>query len=156
MKSKMKRTTTATMTAFLMTLWAGEAWALQSHGPPEGIYVHQMAHLLFMGALAYLFWHTRRTQDLGSNGWRYLQIFCVLLFFWNLVAFTGHEMLSHLSGEDLLDKNTWHERLASPLNSVKLLYYITKMDHFLFAPGFFSLMISLRSFYREALMKEGK
>ena len=42
------------------------AWALQSHGAPEGIYVHQMAHVLFMGALAYLYWHTRRSQD---GGW---------------------------------------------------------------------------------------
>ena len=33
----------------------GEARALQVHGGPEGLYVHQMAHLHYFLALGYFF-----------------------------------------------------------------------------------------------------
>ncbi len=130
------------------------AWALQSHGAPEGIYVHQMAHILFMGALAYLYWHTRRSPVLISKGWKYLQIFCILLFCWNLLAFAGHEAFEHLSPTDFIDKNNWKEQIAAPLSFVKVLYFITKMDHFLNVPALIALTISLRIFYLEVLKEE--
>jgi hypothetical protein len=130
-------------------------WALQSHGAPEGIYVHQMAHLLFTGALGYLYWHTRTSPVIKSKGWKYLQIFCFFLIAWNLIAFTGHEAFSHLAPTDFIDTNTWKEQLAPPITGMKVLYYLTKMDHFLNVPGLFALVISLRTFYREALL-EGK
>lgn len=132
------------------------AWALQSHGPPEGIYVHQMAHTLFMAALAYLYWHTRRTQELTSKGWKPFQLFCILLFCWNVLAFTGHEALEYLSPNDFIDKNSWSEQLAFPLSFIKVLYYITKMDHFLVVPALFALVISLRTFYKQALEEDRK
>ncbi|WP_136807652.1 hypothetical protein [Desulfosediminicola flagellatus] len=132
------------------------AWALQSHGPPEGIYVHQMAHTLFMAALAYLYWHTRRTQELTSKGWKYLQLFCTLLFCWNALAFTGHEALEYLTPQDFIDKNSWGEQLAFPLSFIKVLYYITKMDHFLMVPALFALVISLRTFYKQASSEAAK
>lgn len=132
------------------------AWALQSHGSPEGIYVHQMAHLLFMGALAYLYWHTRRSPVLASKGWKYLQLFCILLFCWNLLAFAGHEAFEHLSPSDFIDKNSWNEQIAAPLSFTKVLYFITKMDHFLNVPALLALVISLRTFYLEALEEDKK
>lgn len=148
------RTLRYTLTINLLWLLAGggteSAWALQSHGGPEGIYVHQMAHVLFMAALAYLHWHTRRTQDLTSKGWKYLRLFCIFLFFWNILAFTGHEAFEHLDTTDFFDKNTWREQLAAPITFGKALYYITKMDHFLVVPALFALVISLRTFYLEA------
>ncbi len=130
------------------------AWALQSHGAPEGIYVHQMAHLLFMGALAYLYWHTRRSPVFASKGWKYLQLFCILLFCWNLLAFAGHEAFEHLSPSDFIDKNSWNEQIAAPLSFIKVLYFITKMDHFLNVPALLALVISLRTFYLEVLAEE--
>ncbi|MCP3930780.1 MAG: hypothetical protein GY705_16960, partial [Bacteroidetes bacterium] len=85
-------------------------WALQSHSAPEGIYVHQMAHLLFMGALGYLYWHTRKSQIFKSKGWKFLQVFCILLILWNLLAFTGHEAFEQLSPEDFASKNNLNGR----------------------------------------------
>jgi hypothetical protein len=128
---------------------AENAWALQSHVAPEGIYVHQMAHVLFMASLAYLYWHTRRTQERESMGWKYLQVFCFLMALWNILAFTGHEAFEHLISADFIDKNTWNEQLAAPITFVKALYYVTKMDHFLMVPGLFALVLSLRTFYLE-------
>jgi len=128
---------------------AHNAWALQSHGGPEGIYVHQMAHVLFMASLGYLHWHTRRTQDEGK-GWKLLRFACFMLFCWNALAFTGHLALEHLSMADFLDKDTWGEQLVLPITPVKTLYYITKMDHFLMVPALLALVVSLRTFYLEA------
>jgi hypothetical protein len=135
----------------LFLLGGGQnAWALQSHPPPEGIYVHQMAHILFMGALAYLYWHTRRTPAIASKGWKYLQIFCILLFLWNLMAFSGHEFSKFVPAKDIIDKNSLYEQIAPPITLAKSVYYFTRMDHFLNVPALLALVISLRTFYREA------
>ncbi len=132
------------------------AWALQSHGAPEGIYVHQMAHLLFMGALAYLYWHTRRSPVLVSKGWKYLQLFCILLFCWNVLAFIGHTAFEHLVATDFIQRESWGEQLAPPLSVTKVLYFISKMDHFLYVPALIALVIGLRTFYLEARMEAAR
>ncbi len=129
-------------------------WALQSHGAPEGIYVHQMAHLLFCGALGYLYWHTRKTPVINSRGWKYLQIFCIFFIAWNLLAFAGHQIFSSLRPEDFIDKGTWREQLSPPINYIKAAYYISKMDHFLNVPAFLALTISLKIFYEEVQQQE--
>ena len=149
----MKRTirSLAILTATVaLLLQSGEAWALQPHGGGEGLYIHQMAHVFFMATLTYLYLHTRRTQDPVSRGWRYLRLFCVLFFFWNLMAIIGHETALHLSHDQFIGAGTWHERLAPPLSILKLVYFISKMDHFLTVPALLALFFSLRSFYHEA------
>ena len=125
--------------------------ALQTHGAPEGIYVHQMAHVLFLVALLYLFWHTRKTQETSSQGWRFFQLFCLLLAAWNVLAFTGHETYEALLDSDFVARHGWDARLTAPLTFKKVLYYITKMDHFLIVPALLALVVSLRTLYREAI-----
>lgn len=137
-------------TIVLIFCGADNALALQTHAEPEGIYVHQMAHILFMTALIYLYWHTRRTQEATSRSWKYFQLFCLFLIGWNILAFTGHEILKHLQNSDFILQDTWHARLAPPITLTKVLYYITKMDHFLIVPALLALVISLRNFYLEA------
>ncbi|SDP15205.1 hypothetical protein [Desulforhopalus singaporensis] len=141
------------LVSFLMP---GPAWALQSHGAPEGICVHQMAHILFAGALAYLYWHTRKSPAIASRGWRYLQYFCGILIAWNLLAFTGHELYELLTPEDFINKDTWSEQLSPPLSGVKIIYYIAKMDHVFMVPALFYLVRSLKTFYREARLEVNK
>ncbi|HKJ65158.1 MAG TPA: hypothetical protein VJ969_07125 [Desulfopila sp.] len=140
----------------LLITTTDSAWALQSHGAPEGVYVHQIAHLLFAGALIYLYWHTRRTPTLAGRGWKYLQTFCIIFACWNIIALAGHEAFSFLSAEDFIDKNSWNERIAGPLNFTKVLYFITKMDHLLFVPAMLALVISLRTLYADAAREEQK
>lgn len=142
----------------VFTLLAGDdcAWALQSHSEPEGLYIHQMAHLLFAGALAYLFFHTRVTQGARDRGWRYLQIFCILLIGWNLLAFVGHDAYEHLLPAEFLEKNTLHEKLTWPMTPAKGFYYIAKLDHVLLIPALATLVLSLRSFYRKACRESDK
>lgn len=145
-----KGTTIGLLACGLLIALPESGWALQTHGAPEGIYVHQLAHVLFMASLGYLYWHTRKTQHRQSNGWRYLQIFCVVLSLWNGSAFLGHEMLGHLSAADFIDKGTWQEQLTLPFTLTKAVYYVTRLDHLLFVPALAALVISLRTFCKEA------
>ena len=133
-----------------------KVWALQSHGAPEGNYVHQMAHLLFMGSLLYLYWHTRHTPALASRGWKYLQIFCIVFTCWNILAFVGHEAFGYLTSDDFIEKNGLKESIAGPITAVKVIYFVTKMDHLLYVPALLALVISLRTFYHDALKEEEK
>jgi len=145
----------AILPVLLLTL-PESSWALQSHGAPEGNYVHQMAHLLFLGSLIYLYWHTRRTPDLKGRGWKYLQTFCIVFACWNIVAFVGHEVFDQLSPQDFINKNSLDEHLVGPLTFSKLIYFATKMDHLLYVPALFALVVSLRTFYLDALKEGGK
>ncbi|HBH28354.1 MAG: hypothetical protein N839_0003030 [Desulfofustis sp. PB-SRB1] len=153
MISNISRNIFALAALSLMLAWPEYAWALQSHGEPEGLYVHQIAHILFAGALAYLVWHTRRTQEFSERGWKYLQLFCLLTIAWNVIAFTGHQVQEYLSIDDFLNKGSWHELITYPITIAKALHYLTKMDHLLFTPALLALMISLRCFYRDALTR---
>ena len=140
----------------LVLLSASPAWALQTHGDPEGLYVHQIAHLLFSVALAYLWWHTRKTPAVASNGWRLLQLFCLLTILWNLVAVIGHQVYQHLEPADFLDTGTLEERLSLPLDGRKLLYLASSLDHLLLVPALAALALALRTFCREARREEGQ
>jgi hypothetical protein len=131
----------------LWLIFPGEAFALQVHGEPEGLYVHQMAHLHYIFALGYFFWDIRRSSFTG-RGWRYLQIFCILMTLWNLVAFVGHVIGAYLVPESFQQTDCYLDtRLLSPLTLDKYLYFIAKLDHLIYVPALFFLFLGLRSFY---------
>lgn len=139
-----------------LLLVPGHAWALQPHSAPEGLYVHQMSHLLFTGALIYLYWHTRRTPELSNKGWHYLQMFCILFAGWNMLALVGHEAIKFLSTADFINKSSWNEQIAGPITPIKMLYYITKMDHLLYVPAMLALVVGLRTLSKDAAEEEDK
>jgi hypothetical protein len=101
--------------------------------------------------LIYLFLHTRRTPELCGKGWKYLQLFCLLFAAWNLLALVGHEAAAHLLPADILNSSSWFGRLAGPATPLKMVYFITKMDHLLYVPALFCLVIALRTFYLETV-----
>lgn len=124
-----------------------DAWALQVHGEPEGLYVHQMAHLHYIFALGYFYWDIRRTSFTG-RGWRYLQMFCLLMTCWNLLAFIGHIAGAYLAPESFMQTDCYlGTRLLHPITFNKYLYYVTKLDHLIYVPAMFFLFLGLRSFY---------
>ncbi len=124
------------------------AWALQSHGPPEGLYVHQMAHVFFICALGYLFWDIRRTSFSG-RGWGYLQIFCIFMIAWNILALTGHAAELLLTTEDFVFGNDQvPTHLIGEVNAAKIIYFFGKLDHLLCVPALLFLFLGLRSFYQ--------
>jgi len=133
-----------------------QAWALQSHGEPEGIYVHQLAHIFYAAALGYLFWDVGRNAFPGK-GWRYLQLFCVLMILWNVVAFSGHWLGFHIDNSDLLRPSGYFSsQILGPISGVKLTYFCATLDHLLSVPALFFLFLSLRTLYHSSDTAEKK
>ena len=134
----------------------GQSMALQTHGAPEGMYVHQMAHILYMAAMGYLYWDTKRST-FSDRGWTYLRIFCVFTILWNFLALIGHASTQHLHPEDFTNVDGYlFSKVNMPLTFVKIVYYTAKLDHLPAVPAMFFLYMSLRSFYKKSLQKDGE
>ncbi len=137
-----------------MTVFPGTAWAVQSHGAPEGLYVHQLAHVFYTAALCYLFWGIRQSA-FKARGWRCLQVFCVFMVLWNVVAFTGHSLASSVHATDFIREGGYlSTRLQGPFTSVKLWYYFTKLDHLFSVPSIFFLYLAMKGIYESSSEEE--
>ncbi len=133
-----------------------QGMALQTHSQPEGIYVHQMAHIFFMAALGYLYWDTRRSAFSG-RGWTYLRVFCVLTILWNILALIGHTATQNLHPEDFTHVDGYlFSKVNMPLTFIKIVYYTAKLDHLLTVPAMFFLYMSVRSFYQHSLKEDSE
>jgi hypothetical protein len=140
----------------LFLLTPTSAWALQSHGGSEGIFVHQLAHLFYAAALAYLFWDIGRSAFPG-RGWRYLQVFCVFMILWNLVAFTGHWLGFYIANSDIVRPSGYFSsQLVGPLSSIKIIYFCATLDHLFSLPAIFFLFLSLRTLYHSVEKEDEK
>lgn len=132
----------------LLALFSGEAMALQVHDGSEGLVVHQLAHMQYLGALGYLLWDIRRSAFSGI-GWLYLQWFCWLMMLWNFLAFFGHFAQTALPVEAIAKEDGYLSSiLLLPFSFSKLMYYFTALDHLLCTPALFFLYLAMRSFYR--------
>lgn len=154
MQSRHPFTIIALFLPLVFLFYPDQAWALQSHGGPEGILVHQLAHLFYAAALAYLFWDVGRSAFSGK-GWRYLQIFCVFMILWNLVAFTGHWLGYFIANSDIIRPSGYFSsQITGPVTAIKLIYFCASLDHLFSLPAIFFLFLSLRSLYRSVVDKE--
>ncbi len=66
------------------------ALAFQEHGAKEGLYVHQLGHICFGAAMAWLFFMIRRSSFWRRRCWKSVAAGSALLALWNAVTFTGH------------------------------------------------------------------
>lgn len=132
------------------------AMALQVHGPPEGLYVHQMAHVHYLIALVFFLWYIRRAAFAG-RGWRYLQLFCLFMGLWNILAFAGHFAATRVEAEALVQSSHYlTTMLLPPFSANNLLFYMAKLDHLICAPALFCLFMAIRTFYRSAAAEQGE
>ena len=132
------------------------SWALQTHDAPEGLFVHQMSHILFMASLLYLAWDIRRNKFTG-RGWKYLQLFCLFMSIWNILAFTGHAVTHHLIKSDFFTESTYFfTKIYGPFSVTKISFYITKLDHLVSVPALVFLFLGLRTLYHSIESQESK
>jgi hypothetical protein len=111
--------------------------ALITHGHPEGLYVHQIAHLLFAGAMVFLIYMIRRESLQKVPGFRAL-IWAGLFFIgWNLDAFVGHLAEVWISEQAFLGHPTDLARRLRMTDLTAWVYYVTKMDHLILVPAFY-------------------
>jgi len=138
----------------VLFIFPDQAQALQSHAAPEGHYVHQLAHIFFLAALCYLFWDVRRSS-FPHQGWRFLQIFCVFMVLWNVVAFTGHLVGNGIDINEITSETGyWSAKIIGPITTTKLIYYFTKLDHLFSVPALFFLYLCLRSLYQSSCLED--
>ncbi len=123
------------------------AWALQAHGAPEGMYVHQIAHIYFFLALVYLYWDVQRSSFAGK-GWEYLLKFCLCMLCWNVVAFLGHAMAGHVDVHIVSGAGGYLRGSVQGAGIFKtLLFYLAKFDHLFVVPALFYLYKGMRTLY---------
>ena len=133
----------------ILGLWASPALALQTHGGPEGLCVHQGAHLYFIVSMIFFSISIHRSGLAKKKAWRLFSRGAWLLILWNLWAFSGHIIesfipdasFSKLPGQRILSLSiaSWQEAV----------YYILKMDHILCFPAVLFFYFGLKSILGE-------
>ena len=141
------------VTAVLGVLFlAGPAQATQPHGPPEGIHVHQISHLIFAFSMGILVYWLRQRNLVKEAGWRLIQYAALFFILWNLNAFAVH-FLDEQVGVILVKRiNFWQVQInaVNGRRSLEALYYFVKLDHLFCVPGMLFLYFGLRRLLKEA------
>jgi hypothetical protein len=137
----------------LLMLSAGETpvWATQTHGEPEGLFVHQLAHLFFIFSMGFLIYWLRQRKLVKQKAWRYIQYSAILFILWNVDTFSVHLMDEQVLLIQIRQLDTWHLQIdtATGCRYLGFIYYIAKLDHLLCVPALLCLYLGLRRLYHE-------
>jgi len=141
-----KYLTGATITLALLGV-VEPAMATQTHGQPEGLYVHQIAHLFFIVSMGILEFWLRQRNLVREPGWKYIQMAAVLLILWNLNAMAVHFLDEQIHWLQVNRISEWqlHITAAGDSKALPLLYYVLKLDHLLCVPAMVCLYLGLKS-----------
>jgi hypothetical protein len=128
------------------------ALAVQEHGAPEGLYMHQGAHLFFIASMGLLIYWLRQRQLVRETGWRYIQYAALFFILWNLDAFTAHLLDEQLDVVDVLAVAPGVVRIDTGdfPPALAWFYYGVKLDHLLCVPALLFLYFGLRRLLRDA------
>ncbi len=137
--------------AGLLLFWgaAQEAWALQVHPEPEGLYSHQIAHLFFILSMAILVFWLRKRELIREPGWRLIQWGCVMFIVWNAAAFIGHAVEAEMTEESFAGRG-WSRVFIVQAVISPLIYLLLKMDHLTCVPAILFLYLGLRKIKQRA------
>jgi hypothetical protein len=137
----------------LVCLAPDKAWALQIHSSPEGLYVHQLAHILFAFSMAVLAYWLEINRFVEERGWRLIQISCLLFLLWNLVAFTGHYVEVRIPPNMIEGRaGSWNQKIMIQGDSLTVVYYFLKLDHLVCVPAILCLFFGIRDLYKRTLI----
>ena len=139
-------------------LMAGPAWATQTHGEPEGLYVHQIAHIFFIVSMGILEFWLRQRNLTDQRGWKYIQLAAVLFILWNIDAALVHFMDEHLDILGISRIDFWNLKIDNiqGQNSITLIYYFLKLDHLLCVPAMFCLYYGLKTILKHSEQADGE
>jgi hypothetical protein len=121
------------------------ALALQPHGHPEGLYVHQIAHVLFAVAMVFLLYYLRKEQLPGMPWFTWAGILFIL---WNLNAMVGHSAEIYVEPQDFIGGPAQLSRRLIMFGPAAWIYYVTKLDHLILVPAFILLYFGLQALAR--------
>jgi hypothetical protein len=137
--------------ALLILHFAGLAHATQGHGGIEGVYAHQMAHIIFIISMGVLIYWLRERKLVQHTGWRFIQYSALFFILWNLDAITVHALDDQFRIIDTQTIDIWSIRIEDPFdhNFLKILYYIAKLDHLLCVPALLFLYQGLKRLIKD-------
>ena len=70
-----------------------------------------------------------------------------MIFFWNILTFTGHWMREGMAAEFFIRQD--NRITAFQVDSFgNLIFYLTRLDHLLLVPAFFMLLLAIRKWGR--------
>jgi hypothetical protein len=144
-------------TAFIllgMIMFPAASWAFQSHPAPEGLYAHQLAHVIFIGAMGILIYWLEVNQFSRQKGWRLVQASCVLFILWNVVAIVGHWVEEQIPNHLVTGDPDWTQRLAVGTTPLAYVFFVLKLDHLVCVPAMVCLFLGIRALYKQAIGKE--
>jgi len=138
---------------FLLSLLPDTALATQAHGDPEGLFVHQFAHVFFAVSLAIFIYWLRFKNLIEETGWRYIQYAAFFLILWNADAAIAHLLDEQIRIIEIERIGNWHLKITSADNTVFtiVLYYLVKLDHLLCVPALMFLFAGLKQFLKAQL-----
>lgn len=140
-------------TLAVMTLFqAAPALATQTHSQPEGLYVHQMAHVFFIVSMGILEFWLRQRNLVTEPGWRYIQLAAVLFILWNIDTIVAHLLDEQVAILRITTLDAWHIRMvaAEGYEGLAFLYYLVKLDHLLCVPAMFCLFFGLKMLIKDS------
>lgn len=128
------------------------AWATQTHGGLEGLYVHQFAHVFFTFSMGLLIFWLRKWGLVTAAAWRHIQYAAIFFIAWNIDAIVSHWLLeqSGLIDVSTIDGMQMRISTADGLSWLAGLYYLTKLDHLLCVPALIFLFLGLRRLLRSS------
>lgn len=132
------------------------AYATQTHGGLEGLFVHQFAHLFFILSMGLLIYWLRKRGLVSRRSWRYIQYAAIFFIAWNLDAFFSHWLLEQ-SGFIAVENIQGMQMRVTTLEGFQGLaeiYYLSKLDHLLCVPAMLFLLLGLRRLYKSSLLEE--
>lgn len=128
---------------FFMVLFIAQpstAFAVQSHGAPEGYYVHQISHILFIVAMSYIWFKMRDRQ---GTGWKYIRYSFILFILWNIDALLVHWMSHRILSTQFTGSSQNWSQIFTAHSFFDVIYYILRMDHLLCVPAALSFYYGL-------------
>ena len=136
-----------------LILSADPVLATQTHGQPEGLYVHQMAHIFFIISMGSLEFWLRQRNLIKEKGWKYIQLSAVLFILWNINAVMVHFLDEHLDILGITKIDLWHIQIDNFQGSktITTLYYLLKLDHLLCVPAMFFLYFGLKTILKNTI-----
>jgi len=140
--------------ALLIWIWGLEgifprpALAIQPHGPPEGFYLHQIAHLVFIGAL--IFFIYKLAQEVQEHrSFRLLAWACGLLVLWNLDCLVGHMSALPISNLDFIGVEGHLKQRLVMSGPSHWIYYVTSLDNVILLPAAYIFYRGLKALLTE-------
>jgi len=126
--------------ALFVLVYAPQAFAVQEHGDPEGFFVHQLAHIIFAAAMAFMMSVLKRPSVSQVPGWRSIRWAALFFLLWNVDTFFAHTARREMDLAGGYIKNS--TILLKDLPSYGY-YILSLIEYFFLVPAFVFLTVGL-------------